>query len=180
MAKKTIFVRSQGDDVVRLIDLLPSLSTKVQSELKSAGEQLATQGQIKNMRASVLQNDDWSVWIENEDGERENFLLYISALEADKVRTVTQKVARRLGVYIQHGQAQGSWEEFVEASIYITSNYTGEICDNLLKALNLVSQLKSAFDGSIGYTHDGVILRALSRKSQIRLFDAEVRLTWER
>ena len=50
-------------------------------QLEQAVHMLSTTGRIDTPRSSRLTNGDWSIWLEDETGERHNFILFVSQFE---------------------------------------------------------------------------------------------------
>lgn len=154
----------------------------VQKGLAAAAGELSTSNQIKSARAHERKNGEWSVWLEDEKGERHNFILYLSplALKDPSVPAATGGKNPRLGVYREYGHAQGSGVEFLEAEAFIHDQFPGDVRERLLAALQRAREKLPSFDGSIEWTRTGVVLRAVNQNTQVRAFDAELRLEWER
>ncbi len=70
--------------------------------------------------------------------------------------------------------------EFLEAEAFIRDQFPGDVRERLLAALQRAREKLPSFDGSIEWTRTGVVLRAVNQNTQVRAFDAELRLEWER
>ena len=178
---KTVLVRAAGVPT-RLSEFLTGRPAAVRSVLMDASQQLATTGRIDGHRAGRLENGDWLIWAENDRGELESFSIYISPLELTRSPAMRSgpDPRGRLGVYLEKGHAQGNSVEFIEAHEYIERRFRGEAKLRLRDALEKALEMRTAFDGTIEWKATGVILRAPSTETQLRSFDAEIELVWER
>jgi hypothetical protein len=60
-------------------------------QLEQAIHMLSTTGRIDLPRSNQLTNGDWSIWLEDENGERHNYILFVSQFERpiEPIRTST-------------------------------------------------------------------------------------------
>lgn len=176
-----VFVKSASGPVPIDVFLVAQPSW-VQKGLGAAARELSASHQILGVRAHERKNGEWSVWLEDEKGERHNFILYLSplALKDPSDPPATGGKNPRLGVYREYGHAQGSGVEFLEAEAFIHDQFPGDVRERLLAALQRAREKLPSFDGSIEWTRTGVVLRAVNQNTQVRAFDAELRLEWER
>lgn len=165
-----------------VVDFIATQPPWAQKALDAAARELATGNRIQSVRAHAHKNGEWSVWLEDEKAERHNFVLYVSplALQAPPTPASAAQKTVRLGVYREYGHAQGSGVEFVEAEDFIRGQFTGDVRERLMAALQRAREKLPAFDGAIEWTRTGVVLRAVNENRQVRSFDAELTLEWER
>lgn len=179
--KKIVFFKTDAGPVPAE-DFIPAQPAVFQEALRSAADRLSQGLPVEGPRAYPHGPDAWSLWLDDDRGERTQFILYTSSLAPGSAPAPTPAPDARLrfGVYVQQGQAQGAWEEFVPAADYIRTHYSGAVQSQLLDALRRAENRLPAFDAALEWTTDGVILRALKDEQDRRLFQAELRLVRER
>lgn len=80
MAARTVFFRD-GDSVVIAGEYIKRQNPAFQNDLQEAARQLSKMGSITGFRSGLLAGGNWSIWLEDEKGERHNFVLYLSDLD---------------------------------------------------------------------------------------------------
>lgn len=177
---RIVFVKT-ADGPVKADDFMATLAPALQSAFAAITKQLASQQAIDAPRAYRHPNGDWSVWIEDDKGDRHNFVLYISPLisKKDNPSPPPKEPRLRFGVDVPLANARPGETEWVAAAEHIVKQFSGTVQAQLLAALRRAEKGLPAFDGSIETTRDGVILRALKDGMDRRQFQAEVRLKRE-
>ncbi len=172
-----VFVKTP-EGPVKADDFIAALPPALKNAFAALVQQLSTRQAIDAPRAYRHDNGDWSVWLEDEKGDRHNFVLYISPLSLKKDQgELTPKEPRvKYGLDVPLANARPGETEWTDAAEHIRKQFTGTARDQLLAALRLAEKGLPAFDGSIEETRDGVILRALKDGAGRQQFQAELRL----
>lgn len=93
MANYSVFFRAQNQDLSAEA-FIQKQPTHFKDQLRQAAQMLSTTGKIQGFRAGRLNDGDWSIWLEDDSGERHNFILFISQFELSKEQNIkkpTQK-----------------------------------------------------------------------------------------
>jgi hypothetical protein len=160
-------------------EFISSVPERFRDPLRAFERELRDSGRITQGRSGQVSGGDWSVWIEDEQGERHNFLLYISELEGEgKKRDLSSSQMRELGRWEYGPGRPGDNLCWVEASAFIREKFAGRVREQLLERLGRASAGLPLFDGSIEFSGNKVILRAPAKDVQVKLFDAEVEFEW--
>lgn len=172
-----VFVKTP-EGPVKAADFIAALSPALKSAFAALVQQLSTQQTIDAPRAYRHDNGDWSVWLEDEKGDRHNFVLYISplSLKKDRPAAVPQEPLVKFGLDVPLANARPGETEWVGAAKYIRAQFSGAVQAQFLAALRQAEKGLPAFDGTIEETRDGVILRALKDGAGRQQFQAELRL----
>lgn len=171
-----VFVKTP-EGPVKAADFIAALSPALKSAFAALVQQLSTQQTIDAPRAYRHENG-WSVWLEDEKGDRHNFVLYISplSLKKDRPAAAPQEPLVKFGLDVPLANARPGETEWVGAAEYIRAQFSGTVQAQFLAALRQAEKGLPAFDGSVEKTHDGVILRALKDGAGRQQFQAELRL----
>lgn len=181
---RNVFVEAEDGSAVLADRFTPSLPVELGEPLRAAARELADQGWLDSgdtWRAFPGRRGRYSIWIEDKTGERHNFVLFVSQLEdrtAERLSPPPRK--RRLVVSLQGGHGQGSWQELVPAQEYIERRFAGPLRRQLLSVLERALRGERTSDGLIEPVAHGVVIRAPSTEPQVRAYDAELRLEWQR
>ena len=182
--KKTVFFK-ENNKIITEEEYISSQDTCFRSDLKEAAKQLSNTGRVDMPKCNFLGNNSWSLWLEDEKGERHNFILYISALEETNISSgshLKQTPDIPMVYYVDPNKQARPGEnfEYIFAGDFIVKTFNGKTKDKLLNALeeSMEQSLKISTD-SIEYTGDGVILKALSDNQQVNKYDATVTCIWK-
>ncbi|MBK8422293.1 MAG: hypothetical protein IPL30_00030 [Elusimicrobia bacterium] len=171
-----VFVKTP-EGPVKADDFIAALSPALKNAFATLVQQLSTELAIDAPRAYRHENGDWSVWLEDEKGDRHNFVLYISPLSSKKEPPAAPRERFvKFGLDVPLANARPGETEWVEAAEHIVKQFSGTVQAQLLAALRRAEKGLPAFDGSIEETSDGVILRALKDGAGRQQFQAELRL----
>lgn len=179
--RKIVFFKTD-DGPVPAAEFIPAQPPVFQPALRAAADRLSQGLPVEGPRAYPHGPDAWSIWLDDDQGDRRNFVLYTSLLAPGRPPAPAPASASRprFGVHVPHGHAQGAWEEFVPAADYIRAHFSGAVRSQLLDALRRAEDGLPAYDGDLEWITDGVILRALKDDQGRRQFQAELRLVRER
>jgi hypothetical protein len=132
-----VFVKTP-EGPVKADDFIAALSPALKSAFATLVQQLSTQLAIDAPRAYRHENGDWSVWLEDEKGDRHNFVLYISPLSSKKepagggpprtLREIRPRCA--VGKRPPRGDGMGGG-----GGIHIVKQFSGTVQAQLLAAL---------------------------------------------
>jgi hypothetical protein len=79
--ERTVFFR-EGKNIFRAESYIQNEPEYFRSELKQIADLLSSNGFVDGYRAVKLANGDWSVWLQNLEGELVNYSLFISSFDS--------------------------------------------------------------------------------------------------